>query len=49
MFRLAFEDELRQVVHTLRIEDAIKVIAFVLHYAGVEALGHALDRFAVEP
>jgi hypothetical protein len=49
MFRLAFENEFGQVGHALRIEDAVEMVTFVLNDAGVETLGHALDRLAVDP
>ncbi len=33
----AFEDQLRQIVHALGIEDAVQMIELVLDHAGVEA------------
>ena len=35
-FRL--EAELAQVAHALRVQNAVQVIAFVLHHAGQEAV-----------
>ena len=48
MFRLAFEDELREVGHALAVEYTVQMVDLVLDHAGVEALGHTFDRFAVE-
>ena len=41
-------DEEAVVGHPLRIEDAVEVVAFVLHDAGMKPRRLALDRLAVE-
>ena len=41
------EAELREVGHALRIQDAIRVIALMLHDTCVEAPGAAIDAPAV--
>src|SRR3954471_2335012 len=41
------EPELAHVGHALGIQDAIQVVALVLHDAGMEALRLALDRIAL--
>src|SRR4051812_42423674 len=46
---LALEDQLRQILHALGIEDAVEMVALMLHHPGVKSLGRALDRLAVEP
>jgi hypothetical protein len=48
MFYLAFKDEFTEIRHALRIEDALKVIAFMLYHTSMEPFGDALNRFAVE-
>src|SRR5581483_10913395 len=40
------EAELREVLDAHRIEDAVEVVALVLHHARVEALDRAVDRLA---
>ena len=44
----AFEDQIAQIAHPLGIKNAVEMIAFVLHDAGVKALGGARDRLAFE-
>jgi len=46
MARFGFEDELGEIAHALRIEHAVQMVAFMLHDAGVKALGRALDQLA---
>src|SRR5882762_3199047 len=41
------EHEQARVGHPLRVENAVEMVAFVLHDAGVEAFDLALDRLAV--
>ncbi len=41
------EAEQREILHPHRIQDAVQVVVFVLHHAGVEAGHLALDRPAV--
>ena len=43
MLDLAFEQQLPQILHPLGIEDAVEMVAFVLHHARMEALGRAHD------
>ena len=43
MLDLALENQFRQIGHPLRIEDAVQMIALVLHDPGMKALGDALD------
>ena len=43
MARFALEDQLFQIAHALGVKNAVQVIAFVLHDAGVKALGNAFD------
>src|SRR6185312_10674046 len=45
--QLFVEAELGEVGHPLRVEDAVQVVALVLHHARVETLGLALDGLAV--
>lgn len=45
--RLTLEDQFGQIVHPLRIKNAVQVIAFMLHNAGVEATRHALQPLAL--
>lgn len=40
------ETESGEIPHPHRIQRAIQVVAFMLHHAGVEALGETVDRFA---
>ena len=40
--------EAREVAHAHRIQDAVEVVAFVLHDARMEAVGVALDRPALQ-
>jgi hypothetical protein len=35
--------------HPLRVENAVEVVAFMLHDAGVKACHIALDHLAIEP
>jgi small subunit ribosomal protein S21 len=46
MARFRLEDQLRQIRHALWVENAVEMIAFVLHDAGVKALGAARDDAA---
>src|SRR5690606_11016735 len=41
------EPEPAEVPHPHRIQRAVEVVAFVLHYAGVKALGDAVDRLSI--
>src|SRR5690606_36510970 len=41
------EPEPAEDPHPHRIQRPVEVVAFVLHHAGVEALGDAVDRLAV--
>ncbi len=44
----AGEAELAEVADPHRIQRADQVVALVLHHAGMEAVGHALDRLALQ-
>lgn len=41
------EAEAGEILHAHRVQDALQVIALVLHHAGMEALGDAVDGVAV--
>src|SRR5262245_5937356 len=45
---LLVEAQLRKVGHALRIQDAIEVVALVLHDARMEAVRLALERIALD-
>src|SRR5215471_18991160 len=47
MFDLALEEQLLEIPHALRIEDAFEVVAFMRDDPGVEALGGANDALSV--
>src|SRR5262249_9798734 len=47
--QLLGERQQAEIGHALGIEEAVKVVALVLHHAGVKAAGLALDVFALQP
>jgi len=47
MTRFAFEDQFSEIVHAAGVQDAVKMIAFMLDDAGMESLCHARDFAAV--
>src|SRR5262245_18547539 len=49
MAQLFGERQQAEIGHALGIEDAVEVIALMLHHAGVKAAGLALDAFALQP
>ncbi len=48
MAELGFEDQLRQIIYPLRIQNAVQVIAFMLHDTRVEAVCLSLDALPVQ-
>jgi hypothetical protein len=46
--KLVVEPQQPEIGHALGIEDAIEMVAFVLHHAGMETLGLTDDRLAVQ-